>query len=154
MWFTEYTGNRIGRIAIDGRITEFRVPTAGSVPFLIAAGPNGAMWFTERIASRIAFVDTGRGTLVSALVTGRATVGSRLTCTATNVSGWTVASTSRTWLRNGAKIRGATGRSYVVKGADAGKRLACRIAFTFSPALSQMGSQSKSMLIGNPVPLQ
>jgi len=74
---------------------------------------------------------------VTAFFIGRAVVGSTLRCAAVNDSGWTVASTSRTWLRNGAEIPGATGQSYVVKGSDARKRIECRAALTFSPALNQ-----------------
>ena len=32
---------------MDGSITEYSVPTAAAGPYLIAAGPDGAMWFTE-----------------------------------------------------------------------------------------------------------
>ncbi len=47
MWFTLWKGNAIGRISMDGAVTEYRVPTAEAGPYLIAAGPDGAMWFTE-----------------------------------------------------------------------------------------------------------
>ena len=40
-------GNKIGRITTAGVITEFPVPTAGSSPVGIAAGPDGNLWFTE-----------------------------------------------------------------------------------------------------------
>ncbi|MSW44170.1 MAG: hypothetical protein F2836_05270, partial [Actinobacteria bacterium] len=46
MWITELQGNGIGRIAMDGRVAQFPIPTPGSNPFDIAAGPDGAMWFT------------------------------------------------------------------------------------------------------------
>jgi virginiamycin B lyase len=48
-----YTGVRaddrpgtIGRIATDGKITEFTIPTNAS-PLRITSGPDGALWFTE-----------------------------------------------------------------------------------------------------------
>ncbi len=60
LWFTlaggrclEGTGNKIGRIAADGRITEFPLPTANSYPGAIAAGPDDALWFGERLANKI-----------------------------------------------------------------------------------------------------
>jgi virginiamycin B lyase len=65
LWFTEaapvptanndlvFAGNKIGRITTSGAITEFTLPTAGSGPVVIAAGPDGAMWFTEATASKI-----------------------------------------------------------------------------------------------------
>jgi streptogramin lyase len=47
LWFTEYSGNKIGRITTAGVITEFAVPTASAAPQGIAAGPDGNLWFTE-----------------------------------------------------------------------------------------------------------
>jgi streptogramin lyase len=46
VWFTEPDGNGIGRVAPDGTITQFPLPTPGD-PYGIAAGPDGNMWFTE-----------------------------------------------------------------------------------------------------------
>jgi streptogramin lyase len=40
LWFTEQSGNRIGRITTGGVFTEF--PTSSSSPLGIAAGPDGA----------------------------------------------------------------------------------------------------------------
>src|SRR5580700_8622609 len=34
--------------ALAQTITEFPVPTPGSSPFVITAGPDGALWFTEQ----------------------------------------------------------------------------------------------------------
>jgi len=45
LWFTEPSGDRIGRISVTGDLTEF--PAAGR-PNSIAAGGGGAMWFTAR----------------------------------------------------------------------------------------------------------
>ena len=48
LWFTEYAGNRIGRITPDGIITEFSEGiTAGAGPVGITVGPDGNLWFTE-----------------------------------------------------------------------------------------------------------
>jgi virginiamycin B lyase len=44
---TEHTGNRIGRITVQGQITEYTVPTPNSIPMVVEPGPDGAMWFTE-----------------------------------------------------------------------------------------------------------
>jgi virginiamycin B lyase len=43
LWFAEYQGNKIGRIDVNGNITEF-----GPVdqPMNIGAGPDGNLWFT------------------------------------------------------------------------------------------------------------
>ena len=40
LWFTEYWGNKIGRITTAGVITEFPVPTASSNVDDITAGPG------------------------------------------------------------------------------------------------------------------
>ena len=53
LWFTENTGNKIGRITPDGVITEFTIPTANSGPRGIAAGPDGNVWFTEYAGNQI-----------------------------------------------------------------------------------------------------
>src|SRR5947209_813146 len=47
LWFTEYSGNSIGRITTGGAVTEFPLPVAYSAPRDITAGPDGNLWFTE-----------------------------------------------------------------------------------------------------------
>jgi hypothetical protein len=42
-------------------VTEFPVPTAGSTPFGIASGPDGALWFTEQSANKIGRITTDVG---------------------------------------------------------------------------------------------
>lgn len=59
MWYTESVGNNIGRITMDGVMTEFRVPTVGSRPFDIATGADGAMWFIESLGNKIGRITTG-----------------------------------------------------------------------------------------------
>jgi len=39
-------------------ITEFTVPTGSSFPLGIAAGPDGALWFTENSANKIGRITT------------------------------------------------------------------------------------------------
>src|SRR5205807_1617108 len=51
LWFTERSGNHIGRITPAGVITEFTVPTVGVSPWGITTGPDGNMWFTESTGS-------------------------------------------------------------------------------------------------------
>lgn len=53
LWFTESTGNQLGRITPNGVITEFPVPTAASGPYGIAVGREGDLWFTERFGNKI-----------------------------------------------------------------------------------------------------
>src|SRR2546421_9401158 len=47
LWFTEFFGNKIGRISTTGIITEYPIPTSSSWPEGITAGPDGNLWFTE-----------------------------------------------------------------------------------------------------------
>ena len=58
LWFTEWVGNRIGRITTDGIITEYRLPNADSQPIWIKLGPDGALWFTEQAGNRIGRITT------------------------------------------------------------------------------------------------
>lgn len=63
VWFTEYSGAKIGRIPTTAtvaspQITEYPVPTAASGPMQIASGPDGALWFTECAASQIGRIPT------------------------------------------------------------------------------------------------
>ena len=54
MWFTEFLGNRIGRITMDGKFTEWDVPTPVSGPNGITMGPDGNLWFCENFGNKIA----------------------------------------------------------------------------------------------------
>jgi virginiamycin B lyase len=47
LWFTEWDGNKIGRITTAGTIIEFDLPTANAEPYGITVGPDGALWFVE-----------------------------------------------------------------------------------------------------------
>jgi virginiamycin B lyase len=53
LWFTEHTGNQIGRLTLAGEITEYPVPTPASDPMVIEPGPDGALWFTEFYGNKI-----------------------------------------------------------------------------------------------------
>lgn len=57
LWFTEWAGNRIGRITTDGTITEYPLPNADSQPIAITVGPDGHLWFCEDGGNRIGKMD-------------------------------------------------------------------------------------------------
>ena len=57
LWFTESIANRIGRITLNGDITEYPIPSPGSGPSGIALGPDGNLWFTESAAGKIGRID-------------------------------------------------------------------------------------------------
>jgi virginiamycin B lyase len=58
LWFTETSTDKIARIDPSGKITEYAIPTAGSKPFDIQHGPDGAMWFTESGVGKIGRIDS------------------------------------------------------------------------------------------------
>jgi virginiamycin B lyase len=58
LWFTELSGNKIGRVTTAGVITEFAVPTNGGQPTGIVAGPDGNLWFTEAGGGKIGRITT------------------------------------------------------------------------------------------------
>ena len=56
MWFVELNGrmddrvvdgNRVGRITLDGKVTEFPIPSKTGSPINIAVGPDRNIWFTK-----------------------------------------------------------------------------------------------------------
>ncbi len=57
VWFLDLT-NKVGRITPSGVATEFPVPSASAFPQGIAAGPDGALWFTENSANKIGRITT------------------------------------------------------------------------------------------------
>ncbi len=56
--------------ALAPKITEFSTPTAGSTPFFLSPGSDGAIWFTEVGANRIARIPTNatNGTQITEFV--------------------------------------------------------------------------------------
>lgn len=54
MWFTEYEGQKVGRITPAGIITEFPTPSTFSGPRMITVGPDGNLWFTELDRGKVA----------------------------------------------------------------------------------------------------
>jgi virginiamycin B lyase len=54
VWFTEGSGNRIGRMAPDGTaLREFLLPYPNSSPRIISLGSDGNMWFSEHTGNRM-----------------------------------------------------------------------------------------------------
>src|SRR5262249_28604263 len=61
IWFTEgnIAAGKIGRITTSGVVTnEYSLPTAGGNPYVIAPGPDGALWFGECNAQKIGRITT------------------------------------------------------------------------------------------------
>ena len=54
VWFTESSGNRIGRMKPDGTgLVEFPLPHPDSSPRILALGTDGNLWFSEHTGNRI-----------------------------------------------------------------------------------------------------
>jgi pseudomonalisin len=58
LWYTETGTNRIGRVTMAGKVTEFPVPTPRAGLTKIVAGPDGALWFAEASALKIGRITT------------------------------------------------------------------------------------------------
>jgi streptogramin lyase len=67
LWFTERQGagsspynsvSGIGRITTSGSIIEYPIPSLNASPYSIAAGSDGALWFTELSGNRIGRIAT------------------------------------------------------------------------------------------------
>jgi streptogramin lyase len=59
LWFTEYGGNRIGKITTGGTVTEYTTGLSSNAdPDGITAGPDGNLWFTEYAGNRIGKITT------------------------------------------------------------------------------------------------
>jgi streptogramin lyase len=59
LWFTEISGNKIGRLTPGGSFTEFPVPTANSSPFAIATGFDRNLYFVEYAGNKIGRITPG-----------------------------------------------------------------------------------------------
>src|SRR2546427_332662 len=57
LWFTEFNGEKIGRITTRGVFTEFPV-FSNAHPSGIAVGPDGNVWFTEFSGNQIGRITT------------------------------------------------------------------------------------------------
>ncbi|MEZ4664148.1 MAG: hypothetical protein R2911_42000 [Caldilineaceae bacterium] len=56
IWYTGKGTGTVGKITPDGQIQSFALPTVGSVPIYVKAGPDGNMWVTELVGNKIARV--------------------------------------------------------------------------------------------------
>jgi virginiamycin B lyase len=63
LWFTDSAFNRIGRMTLGGKVTEFPVPTPGAGVEGITTGPDGNLWFTEPSASQIGRLNPANGSV-------------------------------------------------------------------------------------------
>ena len=57
LWFSEAAGNRIGRITVDGKVTEFAIPNPDSQPRAMVTHPDGSIWFVETSSNALGRID-------------------------------------------------------------------------------------------------
>ncbi|HEX4863778.1 MAG TPA: SMP-30/gluconolactonase/LRE family protein, partial [Acidimicrobiales bacterium] len=53
IWFTEWDGNKIGKLTPSGTILEFSLPTPKSQPVAITKGPDDNLWFVEKQGGKV-----------------------------------------------------------------------------------------------------
>jgi streptogramin lyase len=58
VWFTEFSGDKIGRLAVNGASVDYPIPTSMSRPLGITVGPDNNLWFTEWSGSKIGRITT------------------------------------------------------------------------------------------------
>jgi virginiamycin B lyase len=59
LWFTEVGRGAIGRITLQGRLSEFPLAHADADPDNLVIGPDGNLWFTETAANAIGRITLG-----------------------------------------------------------------------------------------------
>ena len=47
MWYTHGQVHTIGRVTMDGAVTEFPTDDPDSMPNFVGAGPDGNVWYTD-----------------------------------------------------------------------------------------------------------
>ena len=57
IWFSEYEAGQIGRITMDGHVTEYPIPTPNCEPRAMATHPDGHIWFVETKANALGRID-------------------------------------------------------------------------------------------------
>jgi len=53
IWFTEFNGNKIGKITKYSTLFQYPIPTSNSYTSGITAGLDGSLWFTESTGNMI-----------------------------------------------------------------------------------------------------
>jgi virginiamycin B lyase len=61
LYFAEMAANKIGKLAADGKITEYPIPTADAGAYGIVAGPDKKIWFTQSTGDKIGRLDPATG---------------------------------------------------------------------------------------------
>jgi streptogramin lyase len=65
LWFTEWNGNKIGRIAANGEIKEFAIPAEEQSPLALTVGADGKVWFSTMFNYDVFRLDPASGKIQS-----------------------------------------------------------------------------------------
>ncbi len=57
IWFAENASQKIGRITLAGKVTEFSLPAGTDGPYDLASGEDGNLWFTRPDDDQVGFID-------------------------------------------------------------------------------------------------
>lgn len=149
------SGAAIGRLELSasgrGRISTYPVPSPDSFPSAVATGADGSVWFTNivepstsSITLQVARVGTGVGPILTARINGSPRVGSRLSCTSSDSSGWPVAAQRFSWRQDGRLIAGSGGATYVPRTPGL---VSCEVAASYQPALQVLSAVSSAVRV-------
>ncbi len=53
LWYTDTARSKVGRVMLDGIVSEYTIPTPNNVLSSLALGSDGNVWFTESSANKI-----------------------------------------------------------------------------------------------------
>jgi streptogramin lyase len=65
LWFTEWQGNKIGRIAADGEVSEFAIPPEEESPLALTVAADGKVWFSALFNYDLFRLDPATGNIQS-----------------------------------------------------------------------------------------
>jgi streptogramin lyase len=65
LWFTEWHGNKIGRIAANGEVSEFPIPPEEESPLALTVAADGKVWFSVMFNYDLFRLDPANGNIQS-----------------------------------------------------------------------------------------
>lgn len=65
LWFTEWRGNKIGRIAVGGEVSEFPIPPEEESPLALTVAADGKVWFSTMFNYELFRLDPATGKIQS-----------------------------------------------------------------------------------------
>lgn len=166
MWFIDDGTRAIGRITMNGEITEFSAGLNQSVPLSgVALGADGNIWFVGGgggYSPRIGQIATGAPPALASPPTlaSASEPGKPQTCQPAQWSSWAGEQPSTTfwsfdgykWLLNGTPM--AQGQSFTPAIADEGDQITCQETVTYPPPLLVSAvATSTTSVIKTPVPV-